>query len=148
MQNANSEKESEDEDDMGAPAAAKYEGHSGGILDTLEDLLDKAKGSLESCRSKESNNVQNFQMLKQSLTDEIKYANKDMAETKKARSDAQETKATASGDLSVASTDLAADTETMSTLHADCMEKSQDFEAETKSRGEELKALATARKVI
>merc|ERR1719171_2593293 len=33
-------------------------------------------------------------------------------------------------------------------LHADCMEKAQDFEMEVKSRAEELKALAEAKKVI
>jgi len=33
-------------------------------------------------------------------------------------------------------------------LHQDCMTGAEDFEAETKSRGEELKALATAKKVI
>eukprot|EP00427_Karlodinium_veneficum_P062214 CAMPEP_0169398764 /NCGR_PEP_ID=MMETSP1017-20121227/52825_1 /TAXON_ID=342587 /ORGANISM="Karlodinium micrum, Strain CCMP2283" /LENGTH=189 /DNA_ID=CAMNT_0009503791 /DNA_START=980 /DNA_END=1546 /DNA_ORIENTATION=+ len=32
--------------------------------------------------------------------------------------------------------------------HQDCLEKANDFEAETKSRGEELKALATAKKII
>jgi len=36
----------------------------------------------------------------------------------------------------------------LATLHADCMKGAEDFEAETKSRGEELKALATAKKVI
>merc|ERR1740121_82175 len=34
------------------------------------------------------------------------------------------------------------------TLHQDCMERSQDFEAATKSRGEELKALAEAKKAL
>merc|ERR1719379_488831 len=33
-------------------------------------------------------------------------------------------------------------------LHADCMQKAQDFEMEVKSRAEELKALAEAKKVI
>merc|ERR1719163_74401 len=58
---------SEDDDDAGTPAAAVYEGHSGGIIDTLEGLLEKAKTSLETARAKEAENVQNFQMLKQGL---------------------------------------------------------------------------------
>jgi len=33
-------------------------------------------------------------------------------------------------------------------LHADCQSKASDFEAETATRGEELKALATAKKII
>merc|ERR1719408_1204299 len=59
-----------------------------------------------------------------------------------------EAKATAEGDLSVTSSDLAEDIKTLATLHHDCMKGAEDFEAETKSRGEELKALATAKKVV
>ena len=44
--------------------------------------------------------------------------------------------------MSVATKGLNEDTSTLKTLHQDCLEKSQDFEAETKSRGEELKALS------
>jgi len=140
--------ESEDDSDMGAPAAAVYEGHSGGIIDTLEGLLEKAKTSLETSRAKENESNNAFQMLKQGLEDEIKYANKDLSETKKSLAATEETKATAEGDLSVASKDLAEDTATLSTLHQDCLGKANDFEAETKSRGEELTALATAKKII
>lgn len=140
---------SRDEDEEpGAPAAAVYEGHSGGIIDTLEGLLDKAKDALDKARTTESTSRNNFEVLKQSLEDEIKYGEKDMANTKKALAETQGTKATAEGDLSVATKGLAEDEKTLSTLHQDCLEKANDFEAETKSRGEELKALATAKKII
>merc|ERR1711957_1084231 len=43
---------------------------------------------------------------------------------------------------------LNTDVADLADLHRDCMRKAEDFEAETKSRGEELKALATAKKVI
>merc|ERR550537_1483648 len=71
-----------------------------------------------------------------------------MADAKKSMAETEETKATAEGDLKTDSKALAEDIETLSTLHSDCLAKAQDFEAETKSRGEELKALATAKKVI
>jgi hypothetical protein len=138
----------DDEEEAGAPAASVYEGHSGGIIDTLESLLEKAKTSLAKARGTERNNANNFAMLKQSLEDEIKYGEKDLAKTKKALASTQETKATAQGDLAVASKGLKEDTETLKTLHQDCLEKAQDFEAEVKSRGEELKALAEAKKII
>merc|ERR1712048_434221 len=54
----------------------------------------------------------------------------------------------AEGDLAVTSKDLKEDIKTLATLHQDCMKGAEDFESETKSRGEELKALATAKKVI
>merc|ERR1719472_133704 len=67
----------EDSDDTGAPAAAVYKGQSGGIIGTLQDLFEKAEGQLEKARSAETKSVQAYQMLAQSLKDEIKYATKD-----------------------------------------------------------------------
>merc|ERR1712032_1126900 len=55
---------------------------------------------------------------------------------------------TAQGDLTVTSKALATDTATLDDLHKDCLTKAQDFEAETKSRSEELKALAEAKKIL
>merc|ERR1719486_154221 len=138
----------EEDDEAGAPAAAVYKGHSDGIIGTLEDLLEKAETQLEKARKAEETSLHNYQMLKQSLTDEIKFANKDMDAAKKGKATSEEGKATAEGDLSVTTKDLDEDTNTLSTLHQDCMTGAEDFQAETKSRGEELKALATAKKVL
>merc|ERR1719217_361985 len=134
--------------DTGAPAAAVYEGHSDGIIGTLEGLTEKAEGQLDKARKTESTAVQNYQMLKQSLTDSIENANKDMDKAKKGLAESQEKKATATGDLEVTEKDLAEDIQTKATLHQDCMSAAEEFELATKSRGEELKALATAKKVI
>merc|ERR1719482_2136594 len=71
-----------------------------------------------------------------------------MNKAKKDLGASEEGKATAEGDLAVTSKDLADDESTLATLHQDCMKGAEDFESETKSRGEELKALATATKVI
>merc|ERR1740117_2169206 len=134
--------------DMGAPAAAVYESKSGGIVSTLEGLTDKAEGQLDKARKAESTSTQNYQMLKQSLTDEMKFANKDMDKAKKGLAASQEAKATASGDLEATSKDLAADIATKDGLHQECMDGAEEFELSTKSRGEELNALATAKKII
>merc|ERR1719356_292896 len=134
--------------EFGAPAAAVYEGHSDGIIGTLEGLTEKAEGQLEKARKTESSSLHNFEMLKQSLTDAIEFAEKDMDKAKKSLAESQEKKAVASGDLDVTSKDLAEDIKTKATLHQDCMTAAEEFEAATKSRGEELNALATAKKVI
>merc|ERR1719162_2005935 len=63
---------SQDESGAGAPDAAVYEGHSGDIVDTLQGILDKADAQLAEARKTETSNHQNFQMLQQSLEDEIK----------------------------------------------------------------------------
>merc|ERR1719493_502166 len=59
-----------------------------------------------------------------------------------------ESKAAAEGDLDVTNQALKADTKAKADLERDCLTKAQDHEAETKSRAEELKALAEAKKVI
>merc|ERR1719321_2284203 len=146
LQNA---QESEDgSDSLGAPAAAVYKGQSGGIIETMQDLYEKAEAQLEEARQTEKKSLQAFQMLAQSLKDEIKYGQKDLDKAKKNLGASAEAQATAEGDLSVTTADLNEDVKTLATLHQDCMTGAEDFEAETKSRGEELKALATAKKVI
>lgn len=136
------------DEEMGAPAAAVYESHSGGIIDTLNNLLGKAEGQLDSATKAETQAANAYDMLKQSLSDEIKYANKDMDESKKNSAASEESKAAATGDLGVTQKDLAQDVSDLGSLHADCMAKAEDFEAEVTSRGEELKALAMAKKAV
>merc|ERR1719410_3264656 len=137
-----------DDGDMGAPDPAVYKGQSGGIIDTLGDLLEKAEGQLNELRNKETANLHEFQALKQSLEDKIKYETKEMAEAKQGIAASNEKKATAEGDLDATSKNLAEDISALAELHHECLSKAQDYEAETKSRGEELDAIATAKKVI
>merc|ERR1711865_540392 len=86
---------------FGAPAAAVYSSSSGGIVDTLQGLLDTATEQLETARKTEVTAKQNYDMKKQSLEDEIKYASKDLDEAKKGLSANEEKKAVAEGDLDV-----------------------------------------------
>merc|ERR1719446_355953 len=103
----------------------------------MEGLLDKAESQLDKARKEESTNQHNFEMLKQSLTDSIKFANKDMDEAKKALAESQEKKANAEGDLEVTQKDLDEDIAAKAKLHQDCMDGAEEFELSTKSRAEE-----------
>jgi len=114
----------------------------------MNNLLEKAQQQLEGMRGKETASIQAFQMLKQGLTDAIKFGNKEKDESHTSKSESEESKAVAEGDLSATSKDLAEDTKSLADLHHNCMTKASDYEAETTSRGEELKALATAKKII
>merc|ERR1719201_2233008 len=71
-----------------------------------------------------------------------------MDAAKKGLSESQESKANAEGDLTATQKDLDEDVKAKAQLHSDCMSAAEEFELSTKSRGEELKALATAKKVI
>jgi len=133
---------------FGAPAAAVYESSSGGIVDTLQGLLDTATEQLDSARKTETQAKQNYDMKKQSLEDEIKYASADLDEAKKSSAANEEKKATAEGDLEVTTKALNEDKADLAGLHHECMTKASAYETEVSSRGEELKALATAKKII
>jgi len=136
------------DDDTGAPDPAAYKSHGDGIVGVLEDLLEKASTQLDNAQKTERTNKQNYEILKQSLDDEIEFANKDMAESKKGLATSQEGKATAQGDLAVTKKDLAEDSTTIKTLHQDCMDGADDSQRATKIRGDELEALAQAKKVL
>merc|ERR1719262_1415467 len=136
------------EGDSGAPEGVVYEGHSGGILETLGDLLEEAKGQLDAARKKETTNLNNFELLKQSLKDQIKFGNAELDKAKKGLAASGEAKATAEGDLAVTTKDLNSDIQTLADTHHDCMTTASNFEAETKSRAEELAAMAEAKKIL
>merc|ERR1719291_1404906 len=138
----------DDAEDMGAPDAEVYEGHSGGIVDTLSGLLEKAETQLGNAQNKETMSLHEFELLRQSIEDAIVYNKKELAEAKRGIAAAGEKKATAEGDLEVTTKDLNEDIKALGELHTNCMSKAEEFEAETRSRGEELKAIADAKKVL
>merc|ERR1719174_1496179 len=133
---------------MGAPAAAVYKSHSGSIFDILEDMKEKAEGQLADLRKAESTTKHNYNMLKQSLEDQIEADTKDMDEEKSLKAATEEQKAVAEGDLAETVKGLAEDKKALSTASSTCMTVAADHEATVKSRNEELNALATAKKIL
>merc|ERR1719261_1500803 len=78
----------------------------------------------------------------------MKYGGQEMDKKKKQNAALAETKAEAEGDLEVTNKALAEDIKQLAETHQECMTKATDFETETASRGEELKVLAQAKKII
>merc|ERR1719284_1238342 len=70
------------DEDVGAPAGDVYQGQSGGIIQTLTDLLEKAQAQLADARKTETANIHAFQLMEQGLNDEIKFGQKETAEAK------------------------------------------------------------------
>merc|ERR1719428_719919 len=63
-------KQGDEESELSPPAVASYKSHSSGITDALEDLKEKAEGSLSDVRKAESSAKHNYEMMKQSLVDQ------------------------------------------------------------------------------
>jgi len=137
-----------DDEELGAPAAAVYKSHSNSIFDVLEDMKEKAEGQLAELRKAESTTKHNYNMLKQSLEDQIDADSKDMSEEKSLKASTEETKAVAEGDLAETVKGLAEDNKALATASSSCMTVAADHEATSKSRTEELTAIATAKKII
>jgi len=140
---------SEDQDSGAQGVSQKpYEGQSGSIIEVLEDLRDKAEGQLREIRTAETKAIQNYELMKQALTDETNQYKKELDDEKKAKSEAEKSKATAEGSLAITSKELTKGTKEYSEIQSDCMRKSADHEATVAGRASELKALAEAKKVV
>jgi len=138
----------DDDSEVNAPAAATYKSHSGGIVEILEDMKEKAEGSLSDLRKSETTTKHNFDMLKQSLEDQLAADNKDKSEEESTKAAAEEAKATAEGDLAVTKKTLASAEEELETARSTCMQVASDHESTVNSRNEELTAIAKAKTIL
>merc|ERR1719482_1534503 len=135
-------------EELGAPAGAVYSDHGGGTVAILEKMEEKAKDMMEADEKKEEKAQYDYDMLKDTLKQDIYLAKHELETFKKRKAEDSETKATAEGDLAVTTKDLDNDMKALEELHTECMTHANDFEVATKDRAEELKALATAKKII
>merc|ERR1719473_727378 len=104
--------QAEDEDLSMQPQATSsaYESKGGNIIETLEDMQDKAQSSLSDARKAEMESKHAFDMLEQSLETEISTMNKRMGAAQVERSSAEEAMHTAKGDLETTQAALKTDT--------------------------------------
>merc|ERR1719223_2179534 len=148
VQNQQGDDDEDSDLSFGAPAAAGYKSHGSGIMDVLDDLKEKAESELADLRKAETSAAHNYGMLKQSLTDQIGADNKDKDDETSAKNAAEETKATAEGDLTNTVKDLADAQNALQVANTNCMQVAADHESTVLSRNEELKAIATATKIL
>jgi len=141
--------DSDDDDTLGAPEEQKYQsGRQGSIVDVLNDMKDKAEDELDELRKAEGNNKHNFNMLKQSLEDNIAADSGDLAKHKSAKAEAEEGKAAAEGDLAQAKKVLAEAEEELASLSSNCLQTAADHEASTTARKEEIAVIGKAKEII
>merc|ERR1719327_720316 len=132
----------------GAPDPAAYKAKSGGIVATMEDMLEKAKAEQADAQKAEMNAKFDFDMLKQKLEDAIAVGNKELGETKTEKAAAEEAKAVAEGELETADKGVADDSKKLQDLQSDCMTKATEYEESQHSRSEELAALDKAKTIL
>mmetsp|Transcript_37171 Transcript_37171/g.87242 ORF Transcript_37171/g.87242 Transcript_37171/m.87242 type:complete len:670 (+) Transcript_37171:63-2072(+) len=134
--------------DAQAPEPATYESKTGGVTEMLEDMLDKSKDQLMELRKKETEAKHSFEMVTQSLADEIKFAKAAMEKAKKSQADQSRIKAESEKDLQQTKVSMEQDRKSLSDVTMDCKQEAADYQEETKSRGLELEALAAAKAAL
>merc|ERR1719265_2629553 len=125
-----------------------YESKSGGILQTIKDMQEKAESELSDLRKKEMQNNHNFKMIEQGLNDEISHNMEKLGLAKDAKATAEETLAKASGDKAETAKTKAADTEYSANLKTECETTSMEWDARQKSAKEEMAAIDKASEIL
>merc|ERR1719223_1502403 len=144
----NRETQEDDSMDVDAPDPAVYKEQSKSVADVLEDLKQKASTQLDELRRQEASGRHSFQLLKQSLEDQIEVDDKEIDEAKSSKHEATETRAIAESNLQTTKQDLAEDQNVLANMENDCRTRAADHETSVENRAEELKALAVAKRAI
>merc|ERR1719408_800392 len=111
-------------------------------------MLEKAKAQQSDAQKAEMEAKFNFDMLKQKLEDQIKFANKELDDTKKSKAASEEGKAEAEGNLEKSNKGVTEDSKKLKELQTECMTKAEEYEVEMHDREGELEALALAKKIL
>merc|ERR1719502_672909 len=125
-----------------------YESKSGGIIATVKDMQAKAEAELSDLRKKEMADAHEFKMLEQSLSGEISHNSDKTASATKAKAGAEESKATAEGDLAETTKTKAADEEYSATLKTECEMAASEWAARQASAKEEMAAIEKAKEIL
>jgi len=144
----NAQEDSEGLDELGAPAPEAYKSHSKSIVEVLEDMRAKAASQLKDVQNQEVSAKHNFQLLKQSLEDQMNADQKEIDQNKATKSEAQGTTASAQGELAKTQESLATNEKTLGSMDQGCKTAAAEHEASVKSTAEELKALAAAKQAL
>jgi hypothetical protein len=148
-------KDDDDDDDeekktgyAGDPQAAKYESHSAGIIEAVEELGLKAKAELMDLQKTEMKRQHDFDMLKQSLTDSLATAERDRKNHQDELATNTELKGKAEGALAEASDALSSNEKLLQDRNAECDQEAEDYKNAVASRNEELEAISKAVQIL
>jgi len=120
-----------------------YKFHSSDIISTLEQLLKDFKATKVSLDTEEVASVQQFQMLMQTKTDDMKAKKLELGEAKATRDDKIASIASNNEELSVTAATLLDDQKYLSELNELCKNKAKTWDQRNKIRSEELTTLTT-----
>lgn len=142
---------SEDDEDLSLQpqaTAASFSSSSGGILDSLKDMTEKAEGTLSDARAEEMKAEHAYAMLKSSLEQELKTMNKRMAAATAEKAGTEKAMQDASEQLTATQKTLDSDTKYLEELRMSCSNKAAEWAQRQKDAAEEMGAIAKAKEVL
>jgi septal ring factor EnvC (AmiA/AmiB activator) len=125
-----------------------YESKSGGIFQTVKDMQAKAEGELSDLRKKEMSDAHEFKMLDSNLNNEISHNQEKISTATKTKASAEESKATAEGDLAETTKTKAADTDYSANLKTECETAASEWAERQASAKEEMAAIDKAKEIL
>merc|ERR1719460_2495863 len=122
-------------------STSAYEGHGGGIVDTLSDMKEKAEATLSDARKAEMQAQHGYEMLKQSLETEISTMQKRMSAATAEKSGLENSKASAEEELAATKKTVADDEKYLEELKMSCSMKAKEWATRQKDAAGELLGL-------
>jgi len=121
---------------------------SSGIIETIEDMEDKAQSTLTDVRKAEMKAAHTFNMLKAGTEHELKALKKEMAEATQKKQLTSQELAQAEKDIAMEKETAATEGKYLSDLKYECQDKAAAFEVEMNDGKAELKALTKASDIL
>jgi chromosome segregation ATPase len=136
---------------LGAPVQGtvhEYEQHSGGILDTLMDMEEKAQGQLSDLRKAEMEAQFSYQMVKQGLEDEMKLLKTRLSDNTGAKAANAEVLGKAKGELAYTTQTKQAYEARLQGQTTECQSKTAEWTRRQKEAGEEMAVIDKAKEIL
>lgn len=134
--------------ESGAPEANSYEFQSGSIVSIIEKLTSKFKEQRYALEKAEKSAKNNYEQLMQQLADDIKADTESSASKTQLRATRLEDAASAKADLETTKATKADDEKALSETNTECLSRSEEFEKNQVTRGDEVKALSKAIEIL
>merc|ERR1719487_2071826 len=125
-----------------------YESKSGGIVEQIGDMKEKAEETLSGARNTEMKEKHNFQMMAQSLTDAITVCKEKLSAAKSSIATYTEEMGKAKGELTETTSTKEADSAYLESLKLECSETAASWEERQKSAKEEMAVIEKAKSVL
>jgi len=131
-----------------APDYGDYQQQGGGVVGTLQGILDKQKVNRDTAMQAEQKAANAFQLVEQSLNTEISEGNKAMNEKKNQIAKSEETCSQKQQELDAAKQLNSETQKYLDDVIAACEQKAREFKERTKLRSDEITAVQEAIQIL